>query len=96
MSPLLRHVLGWSLLVLGVLGLFLPILQGILFLAMGAVLLSPDIPIFRRMVAALERRYPVLGKRLAWLQERMVRPVHSHQEGTRKGAATASDDQVRK
>ena len=32
--------LGWIFMVLGVLGLVLPILQGILFLAIGMVLLS--------------------------------------------------------
>ena len=34
--------LGWIFMVLGVFGLFLPILQGILFLAIGMVLLSYD------------------------------------------------------
>lgn len=33
-------VVGWLLIVLGVLGLFLPILQGALFLALGAATLS--------------------------------------------------------
>ena len=32
--------LGWTFIVLGILGLFLPILQGILFLLIGFILLS--------------------------------------------------------
>jgi uncharacterized membrane protein YbaN (DUF454 family) len=91
MSPLLRHILGWSLLLLGVVGLFLPILQGVLFLAMGAALLSPDIPLFHRMLVSLERRYPALGKRLVGLRERMVRPIRP-----RHGAEGAGDDPARK
>ena len=31
---------GWFFVVLGILGIFLPILQGILFLAIGLILLS--------------------------------------------------------
>lgn len=44
----LRIAAGVALLVLGVLGLFLPVLQGILFLTLGAWLLSIDVPIFSR------------------------------------------------
>lgn len=46
-SPL-RIGAGVALLILGVLGMFLPVLQGILFLTLGAWLLSIDVPIFAR------------------------------------------------
>ena len=38
-----RIVSGWVFLLLGVAGLFLPILQGIIFLTIGAILLAPYI-----------------------------------------------------
>ena len=63
-SRLMRFVIlasGWAFIVLGVLGLFLPILQGILFLAIGAYLLSLESPRTRRVIGRLRRRYPKLG-----------------------------------
>ena len=38
----LRLTAGWALIVVGVIGLFLPILQGILFIASGLALLSTE------------------------------------------------------
>ena len=35
-------ILGWVFIFLGILGLFLPILQGILFLTIGLILLSRE------------------------------------------------------
>ena len=39
---LVRLTTGWSLLVLGIIGLFLPVLQGILFIASGLAILSTE------------------------------------------------------
>jgi uncharacterized membrane protein YbaN (DUF454 family) len=50
--------LGWFFIVLGILGLFLPILQGILFLCIGALLLSGESPRMRLLIMKLGRRYP--------------------------------------
>ncbi len=50
--------LGWIFIVLGILGLFLPVLQGILFLCIGAVLLSGESPRVRLLIMKLGRRYP--------------------------------------
>ncbi|MCZ6609800.1 MAG: DUF454 family protein [Alphaproteobacteria bacterium] len=49
---------GWVFLVLGILGLFLPILQGILFLLVGLILLAKAQPRFRLLKMRLKRRYP--------------------------------------
>ncbi len=43
---------------LGVLGLFLPFLQGWLLIVVGALLLAPDIPFFARLAELIERRVP--------------------------------------
>ncbi len=49
---------GWVFLVLGVLGLFLPILQGILFLLVGLILLAKAHPRFRLLKMRLKKCYP--------------------------------------
>ena len=74
----IRHyvilTLGWIFIFLGILGLFLPILQGILFLCIGGLLLSGESPRMRLLIMKLGRRYPILlvaltaakGKARAW------------------------------
>ncbi|MGB1547392.1 MAG: hypothetical protein ACPHIA_02505 [Alphaproteobacteria bacterium] len=53
-----RRVLGVLFLIAGVAGLFLPILQGILFLIIGTLLLAGESIWVRRKIAGLSRRYP--------------------------------------
>ena len=55
--------LGWFFVVLGVLGIFLPILQGILFLLIGFILLSKESEWAQRQLDSLKLRYPKLGAR---------------------------------
>ncbi len=74
----IRHyvilTLGWFFIFLGILGLFLPILQGILFLCIGALLLSGESPRMRLLIMKLGRRYTKLrvaltaakGKARSW------------------------------
>ncbi len=58
---LLILISGWGFIFLGVLGLFLPILQGILFLAIGFYLLSLESPWAHRKIEQMRERYPKLG-----------------------------------
>jgi uncharacterized membrane protein YbaN (DUF454 family) len=51
-------IVGWVFLVLGVLGLFLPILQGVLFLLVGLILLAKAQPRFRLLKQRIKKRYP--------------------------------------
>ena len=50
--------LGWIFIFLGILGLFLPILQGILFLAIGLIVLSRRSPRVRLFNQKMGQRYP--------------------------------------
>lgn len=50
--------LGWAFIVLGIIGLFLPILQGILFLLIGFILLSRESEWAQRRLEMLKTRYP--------------------------------------
>ena len=70
---LLILISGWFFIFLGILGLFLPILQGILFLAIGSYLLSLESPWVRRKMLQFQRRYPKLG---ATLEEARLRAAH--------------------
>ncbi len=51
-------VAGWCFFVLGILGLFLPILQGVLFLLIALVLLAKANPRFRLLKQRIRQRYP--------------------------------------
>ena len=74
MGGIARHVLGWLLLLVGIAGLALPILQGWLFIALGALLLAPDVPVFGRLAMWIEHRVPALGGTLRRWRERLGRP----------------------
>ena len=50
--------LGWFIVVFGVLGIFLPVLQGILFLLIGLILLSRESAWAQHQLEKLKARYP--------------------------------------
>lgn len=62
MWRIVRISLGTILILLGIPGLVLPILQGWLFLALGALLLSVDVPFFDRLVRWIEEKVPPVKK----------------------------------
>ncbi len=49
---------GWGFILLGIAGLFLPILQGILFLAIGLVILSSEYVWAHKLLTKLAARFP--------------------------------------
>jgi uncharacterized membrane protein YbaN (DUF454 family) len=61
MSRLAMLTIGYGFLGLGVLGLFLPFLQGVLFLAIGLIVLSRHAAWAERLLARLKARYPRAG-----------------------------------
>ncbi len=64
MRTRLKHVAiqvaGWAFILLGIVGLFLPILQGILFLMVGLTFLSAEYVWAHRLLAHLRMRFPTL------------------------------------
>jgi uncharacterized membrane protein YbaN (DUF454 family) len=74
LGSVVRHVLGWSLLVLGIAGLVLPVLQGWLFIALAALLLAPDVPVFARLLGWIEHRFPALRHPIQRLRARLGHP----------------------
>ena len=55
-------VVAWLFILLGFVGLFLPFLQGFLFLFVGALLLSRESEWARRHLDRLRARYPTFGR----------------------------------
>ena len=51
-------IIGWFFVGLGILGLFLPFLQGILFIMIGLAILSTQSEKIKRLLKCLEDRYP--------------------------------------
>ena len=61
-KAILWQVLGYAFLVLGALGMFLPILQGFLFLFVGLIILARHAPWAERLLDQLRRRSPRLDR----------------------------------
>lgn len=70
----LRITGGVVFLILGIAGLVLPVLQGILFLCVSALLFSVDVAFIREWVKEKERRYEglhrILAKARAWARKK--------------------------
>ena len=69
--------LGWAFVLLGILGLFLPVLQGILFILIGLIVLSTEYIWAHRLVEKLKARFPKIAQKAhdasaqvhRWLQQ---------------------------
>ena len=64
---------GWGFLLLGFLGLFLPILPGILFLIVGLLILSTEYLWASNLLAKLTARFPSFARHLEYAGERARR-----------------------
>ncbi len=53
---------GWGFILLGVVGLFLPVLQGVLFLLVGLIILSSEYVWAHRLLARLRDRFPKISQ----------------------------------
>jgi uncharacterized membrane protein YbaN (DUF454 family) len=70
-------VIGWTLIAIGIVGLFLPFLQGILLIFLGLYLLSRESETARRWFERGRRRYPRIDAKLKkwrqWWRRRLGR-----------------------
>jgi uncharacterized protein len=55
-------VVGWAFILLGIAGLFLPVLQGILFLLIGLFILSSEYVWAHKLLHKLKQRFPRLAE----------------------------------
>ena len=63
-------LLGWGFVLLGIAGLFLPVLQGILFLLIGLVILSSEYVWAHKLLQKLRQRFPSIAGKADEAQER--------------------------
>ena len=54
---------GWGFILLGVIGLFLPVLQGVLFLLIGLLILSSEYVWAHRLLLKIRNRFPAVARR---------------------------------
>lgn len=77
----LRYVVGIALLILGVIGLFLPVLQGILFILIGLVVLFPRNRYVEQLIAWARNRWPEQAVRVDAWKERLRIFFQGHRKG---------------
>ena len=102
----LRQVLGWFFILLGLLGLVLPVLQGVLFLVIGVALVGRRNWLIRRSMLVFKRflrrwaaaQTPLLSRtgrialRAQWKCSRESRHLHRRFTEWRQRRVTASID----
>jgi uncharacterized membrane protein YbaN (DUF454 family) len=69
-------VVGWAFILLGIAGLFLPVLQGILFLLIGLVILSSEYVWAHRLLHRLGERFPTLHSAIENAKQRAQGWMH--------------------
>jgi uncharacterized membrane protein YbaN (DUF454 family) len=74
MKPALKKLVvlitGWAFLLLGIFGLFLPILQGVLFIAIGLTILSTEYAWAHHLLQKLKKRFPSIARHIDAAKER--------------------------
>ena len=68
--------LGWTLIFIGFIGLFLPFLQGILFIMIGLVILSKHSKTAQHFLVRLQERHPAPFKVMMEWQQRVSNRYH--------------------
>jgi uncharacterized protein len=74
---------GWSFIVLGVVGLVLPVLQGVLFLLIGLVILSSEYVWAHHLLHKLRTIFPKAGAAADRASEKAAEWIHRIQ-GSKK------------
>ena len=70
------RIVGWGFILLGIVGLFLPVLQGVLFILVGLIILSSEYVWAHHVLTKLRERFPKIShaaddaahKARAWLR----------------------------
>jgi uncharacterized membrane protein YbaN (DUF454 family) len=68
---ILRYIAGVFFIIVGIVGLFLPVLQGILFIIIGLALLFPKNKYLQQLLQKARARYPEHTERIDALRERV-------------------------
>jgi uncharacterized membrane protein YbaN (DUF454 family) len=84
MTRIAMLLLGYGFLFLGVLGLFLPFLQGFLFIFIGLIVLSKHAPWAHRALDSIRRRWPKMGKMIDSAESMAERWIDKASSGMRR------------
>ena len=57
-------IVGWAFIVLGIIGLVLPVLQGILFLLIGLLILSTEYAWAHNLLHKLRQKFPRIASQM--------------------------------
>jgi len=74
---------GWAFILLGIAGLFLPVLQGILFLTIGLIILSTEYAWAHHLLTKIGARFPRVAQmveRAKLKAARWLRHIHGEEE----------------
>jgi uncharacterized membrane protein YbaN (DUF454 family) len=66
-------IVGWGFIVLGIAGLFLPILQGVLFILIGLLILSTEYVWAHNLLEKLRQRFPKLALQMDKAKDKAAR-----------------------
>jgi uncharacterized membrane protein YbaN (DUF454 family) len=75
MKRVAKVAIGWFFVGLGIIGCFLPILQGFLFMTVGLIFLADDSPFLQKHIKRLEDRYPNQMQKVHSFRDAMKRKV---------------------
>lgn len=75
------NIVGWLLILIGIIGIFLPVLQGGLSLALGFALLSIASPTIHLWLRGWMGRWPKLWRRMEKLRRGLHRWLHRNAGG---------------
>ncbi len=72
---LVKLIAGWSLVLLGIIGWFTPILPGTLFILLGFALLSSESEWVRQKIESWKARFPRQAAKLEAVKESLVSKI---------------------
>lgn len=96
MKPLLKKLVvlisGWAFLLLGIAGLFLPVLQGVLFIVIGLTILSAEYAWAHHLLHKLKERFPSIARHIDVAKERASNVFRRHKPKTGPAAPVTKMD----
>ncbi len=92
LKRLLVLVVGWGFILVGIAGLFLPVIQGILCLLIGLIILSSEYVWAHRLLQKLKARFPRLAERAHGAHQKaegwLRRVIHREKKSARTAAGS--------
>ncbi len=85
-------VVGWTFILVGIVGLFLPVLQGMLFIFIGLLILSSEYVWAHSLLQKIRRKFPKVAHWAELAEERARGWLGKITGKGRKAGAVGADD----